>query len=411
MSMPAAPPAVAARPWPNLALFLVAMSLLSAAGGMFETTFNNFVSDVYHMQAMARGALEFPRELPGFLTALLIAALALLAETRVAAVAAFATGLGMLGLAWAGGSWTTMMVALTVWSVGTHLIMPVRSSIGMDLASGGSRGRMLGRISGVSVAASIVGCGLVWLLMRGAGGDYRTVFTIAAGGALLGSVVLLCMRLPGAHVARPRFVWNNRYWLYYVLSFLFGARKQIFITFGPWVLIKVFHQPAVIFAQLWIVAGVLGMAFQPLLGRAIDRFGERRVLTADALVIVCVCLGYGYAHRIGHAGAALGLLYACFVLDQLFFGTGMARDIYLSKIAARKEDVAPTLSLGVSINHAVSMSVPALGGWLWMRHGHDKVFLAAAAVALVMLFFACRVPDLRSAPGRAPCRPSGFRAQ
>jgi hypothetical protein len=378
---------------------------------MFETTFNNFVSDVHHLQAAARGALEFPRELPGFLTALLLAALVFLAETRVAAAAAAATGLGMLGLAWAGGSWGSMMVALTVWSVGAHLIMPVRSSIGMDLAEGGLRGRRLGQISGVSVAASIVGCGLVWLLMRGGGRDYRLVFTLAGAGSLAAATVLLAMRLPGAHVARPRFVWNNRYWLYYVLSFLFGARKQIFITFGPWVLIKVFHQPAVIFAQLWIVAGLLGVLFQPALGRAIDHFGERRVLVADALVILGVCLGYGCAHRLGQAGAALGLLYACFVLDQLFFGTGMARDIYLSKIAARKEDVAPTLSLGVSINHAVSMSVPALGGWLWMRHGHDKVFLAAAAVALVMLFFACRVPDLRSAPGRAPCRPSGFRAQ
>ncbi|MCX5900375.1 MAG: MFS transporter, partial [Proteobacteria bacterium] len=215
----------------------------------------------------------------------------------------------------------------------------------------------------------------------------------AVGGALglVAAIVISMMRLPGAHLERPKFVWRKEYWLYYVLSFLFGARKQIFITFGPWVLIKVFDQPAVIFAQLWIVASVLGLLFQPLLGQAIDRFGERCVLMLDAGVICLVCLGYGFAEHLGMAGAALWLVYTCFVLDQLFFGTGMARDVYLSKIAVRKEDVAPTLSMGVSINHIVSMSIPWVGGWVWENYGYEKVFIGAAGVAVVMFCFASRV--------------------
>ncbi|MFZ4395832.1 MAG: MFS transporter [Kiritimatiellia bacterium] len=377
--------------WPNLMLFLIAVSLLSAASGMFETTFNNFLSDTYHLKADARGALECPRELPGFLTALMVAALVLLSETRVAAVAAFATGLGMLGLAVSGGSWTLMMVTLTMWSIGTHLIMPVRSSIGMDLASGETRGKRLGEISGVAVAAGIAGCGLVWLLMRHGGKSYSTIFLIGGLAALAAGGFLLAMRMPGAHLARTGFVWNKRYWLYYVLSLLFGARKQVFITFGPWVLIKVFDQPAIIFAQLWIVASVLGILFQPLLGQAIDRFGERCVLMLDAGVICLVCLGYAFAEHLGVAGAALPLVYTCFVFDQLCFGTGMARDVYLSKIAVRKEDVAPTLSMGVSINHIVSMSIPWVGGWVWERYGYEKVFFGAAVVAVVMFCFASRV--------------------
>ena len=372
-------------------LFLVAVSLLSAASGMFETTFNNYLNDAYHMKADARGALEFPRELPGFLTALMVAALVFLSETRVAAVAAFATGLGMLGLALTGGTWTSMLVTLTLWSVGAHLIMPVRSSIGMDLATGMTRGKRLGQINGVGVTASMVGCGLVWLLMSRGAKSYQTIFLIAGLGTLVAGGVLLAMRMPGAHLVRTGLVWNRRYWLYYVLSFLFGARKQVFITFGPWVLIKVFHQPAIIFAQLWIASAVLGMMFQPVLGRAIDHFGERRVLMLDAVVIFLVCVGYGFAEHFGTTGVALWLLYACFVVDQLFFGTGMARDIYLSKIAVRKEDVAPTLSLGVSINHVVSMSIPWVGGWAWERYGYYTVFLGAAVVALIMFFFACRV--------------------
>jgi len=401
-----AQPAPAAPPrWPNLALFLVGISLLSAASGMFDTAFNNFVKDVYHLNADQRGVLEFPRELPGFLTAFLVAGLVFFSETRIAATAAFATGLGMLGLAYEGGSWTSMLVVLTIWSAGAHVIMPVRSSIGMDLAPDlVSRGRRLGQISGVAVTASIVGYGLVWLLTRGGNHNYRLIFQIGGAAALVAGCVLLFMRMPGAHVARPRLVWNRRYWLYYVLSFLFGARKQVFITFGPWVLVRIFNQSVGVIAALMIVSALLGILFQPLLGRAIDRLGERFVLMADAAVIFCVCIGYGAAHLFDHRALALGILYVCFVIDQLFFGTGMARDIYLAKTAVRKEDIAPTLSLGVTINHAVSMSLPALGGWLWMRHGHDKVFYAAAVVALAMFFFASllRVPSrhLPEAAGR-----------
>ncbi len=378
------------------------MSLLSAAGAMYETTFNNFASDVFNMGAAARGALEFPRELPGFLTVLMVGLLVAFPETRIAAVAAFLTGLGLLGLAFQGGAWAPMLVSLFIWSIGSHLIMPVRSSIGMDLASGATRGRRLGQIQGVAIAAGIVGCGLVWLMMRGGGRHYSLVFGLAGGLALVAGVVMLAMRLPGAHLERPRFAWNRRYWLYYVLSFLFGARKQVFITFGPWVLVKVFHQPATIFAQLWIAASVLGLVFQPLLGRAIDRFGERRVLMVDAVLIFLVCLGYGLAHHLDARPVALGLLYTCFVLDQLLFGTGMARDIYLARIAVNRADVAPSLSLGVSINHIVSMSIPALGGWAWMVYGYQSVFLAAALLALVMLGFASRIrPQTTPAVGSA----------
>jgi predicted MFS family arabinose efflux permease len=232
----------------------------------------------------------------------------------------------------------------------------------------------------------------------------KAIFLMGGVASLVAGGVLLAMRMPGAHLARTPLVWNRRYWIYYAISFLFGARKQLFITFGPWVLIKIFHQPAVIFAQLWMVASALGVLFQPLLGWAIDRLGERRVLMWDAGVIFLVCLGYGFAEHLGGGGGALWLLYGCFVIDQLLFGTGMARDIYLSKIALRKEDVAPTLSLGVSINHIVSMSIPWVGGWVWERYGYSKVFLGAAVVALATGCLAnwIRVPDRQETGGDGP---------
>jgi len=249
-------------------------------------------------------------------------------------------------------------------------------------------------VQGTGIAASVIGCALVWLLLRQLRADYSVLFVLGGLAALAAAAVFSTLRLPGAHLKRPRLIVRREYGLYYVLALLFGARKQIFLTFGPWVLIKVFHQPAYLFAQLWIVAALLGVLFQPALGRAIDRFGERAVLIVDSLVIFGICMGYGYGHRLPDPRLGLGLLCACLVLDQLFFGVDMARDTYLAKIARRPEDVAPSLSLGVSINHAVSMSLPALGGWAWARYGHPVVFLGAAGVAVLMLVFSAliRVP-------------------
>lgn len=371
----------------NLALFLIGMAFLGASGGMMETTFNNYVSDTFNLAADARGFLEFPRELPGFLTALMAGLLFFLPETRIAGFSALAVGIGMLSLAWIGTHWYAMLVFLAIWSSGAHLLMPVRSSISMELSAREHRGRRLGQISAVAIAASIVGCVIVWLAMRWLKASYQVIFILGGIAALIAAVFLFRMRMPNAHLQRPRFVWNRRYWLYYVLAFLFGARKQVFITFGPWVLIRIFHQPVWIFAQLWIAAAVLGIFFQPALGRAIDRLGERTVLMADSLLILLVCLGYGFAHLLPNHAVALGLLYVCFVGDNLLFGVNMARDTYLSKIVKRPEDLAPTLSLGISINHAVSMSIPAAGGLLWVRYGHPAVFIATAGVAILMGIF------------------------
>lgn len=381
----------------NLVLFLVGTALLGAAGGIFETTFNNYLSDTFHPDADVRGLLEFPRELPGFLTALFAGLLFFLPETRIAAASAVAVGAGMIGLAFLGQGWGSMLLFMIVWSMGSHLLMPIRSSVSMLLAEEGRKGKRLGEIQGTAIGASILGCIVVWLGMKGLGAGYAGIFGFGGLAALAAGAVFLGMKMPEAHLRRPAFIMRRRYWLYYVLAFFFGARKQIFITFGPWVLIRVFHQPAWIFAQLWIAAAVLGVAFQPLLGRAIDRFGERRVLMVDSVLIVLICLGYGFASRLPSQTAALWLLYACFVTDQLLFGVNMARDTYIARIAEHPSHIAPTLSLGITINHAVSMSIPFAGGLLWMRLGYQWVFVATAILAVVMFGFSSLVCERRPA--------------
>jgi hypothetical protein len=367
---------------------------VGAAGGIFETTFNNYLNETFSITADTRGYLEFPREFPGFLTALFAGALFFLPETAIGVVCALSIAAGMFGLAAWGQQWGSMLLFLLLWSTGVHLLMPIRASLGLALATKESQGRRLGEISAVGRASGFVGCGLVWLLLRALRLSYTATFVAGGIAALCGAVCLAGMRMPDAHLRRPRFIWRKAYWLFYTLEVLSGARKQVFMTFGPWVLVKLYDQPAYRFAQLWIVGGLLGVLVQPLAGRLIDRVGERKVLMVDAVLMMAVCGGYALGSHLPSRLAVLGLLFSCYVLDHLLFGLNMARATYLAKTAVRPEDVAPTLSLGVTVNHAVSMVVPALGGLLWVRCGFQSVFYAAAGVALLTLFFASqmRVP-------------------
>jgi len=381
-------------------LFAAGVCCLALTGGIFETVFNNFLNDTFHITARARGALEFPRELPGFLVALFAGALFFLSEARVAALAAFIVSLGLWGFVALGERYPLMLLSMVVWSSGMHLFMPLEGSIALSLAGGSRAGSLLGRIGGYSTFAVIAGCGIVWLGRQYLLLNYFTLFAIAAVAAGFACLLLSGMR-PLTYSARPgpKFVWRRAYSLYYLLCVLFGARKQVFITFGPLVLIQVFGQPAHTIAKLWIVASVLGIVFKPALGWMIDNLGERFILMTDAFLLIGVCLGYGLGRSLLPAPFALFLVYGCFVLDMMLFAMEMARSTYMDKIALSREEVGPSLTLGVSINHAVSMSIPALGGLVWTAFGYQWVFAGAAGVALLTLLASSLI---RIPPGNPP---------
>ncbi|MGQ9732743.1 MAG: MFS transporter [Candidatus Zipacnadales bacterium] len=401
--------------WKNhrqLMIFLLAVALGGLAGPLFDTTFNNFLNDTFEITAETRGQLEFPREMPGFLVTVSSGLLSALPETRVAAIAAFLAALGMAGLGSLGlqsvsralatlGSralWRAMLGFLCTHSTGIHLGMPVNRSISLSLSRERQEGRRLGQVSAIGVAASVAGAGVVWLLLGKLGLDYRVTFFVGAAAYALSALILLLMHRTVGSERRPRLTVHKRYWIFYILSVLAGARKQVFITFGPWVLIKVYGQDASVFAVLWMIGSVAGIFFQPLIGKLVDSWGERRVLMLDAIALIFICLGYGYADLLGLGTRTIWILYMCFVLDQLLFAVSMARATYLKKIAVSVDHVASSLALGVSLDHAMSMTIPTVGGRVWDRqgrHGYRQVFAGAAVLAAITLAFAglVRVPE------------------
>lgn len=381
---------------PQLVLFLLAVFALGASNGIFQTTYNNYLDDVFNIGATARGALELPREFPGFLVALLAGALFFLRESHVAALAAACTGIGLIGLGLVDARWGWMLAFTIIWSIGQHVEMPMRSALAMGLGTARQHGRRLGQTSAARVGATVFGGLLVWLIIDYVGNNWTVIFLVGGAAALAGALIYLRLRPPATHHQRAKLVVRRRYSLYYALCALFGARKQVFITFAPWVLVTVYGQEASTFAKLWIASAMLGVWFQQGLGDLIDRWGERRVLMLDGALLVLICLGYGFADRIGlPPGWPVRILYACYVLDQLLFGVENARSSYLAKIAERPQDVSASLSMGISINHAVSMIVPYIGGrYIWDVYGWQWVFVAAAGLSVLTIIAAScvRVP-------------------
>jgi predicted MFS family arabinose efflux permease len=377
----------------QILLFFGATACLAAGLAIHESIFNNFLADTFSINADSRGWLEFPRELPGLLVVLMTGVLAVLPVTRLGLVGSCLLVCGLVGMAFFGFSWYPMLLMMILGSAGMHLLQPVQSSIALGLSHSGNRGTRLGQVGAVSTVGMIAGTGFVWFFFEWAGPRYQTGFLCAA--ALAGCTALLYgrMHIPHLHQRRARLVVRKKYWLYYTLELLFGARKQIFITFGPWVLIQVYGKPAAAIAGLLMIAAVIGIVFKPLAGRSIDRFGERSVLVADGLVLVLVCVGYGYATQLTGGGNSARLLAsACFILDNLLFSLGAGRAVYVSRLSESPQELTSTLSLGVSINHIVSMTIPPVAGVVWVVFGYQKVFLAAAILAFGISAFASLVP-------------------
>ena len=378
----------------QLFLFCGAIVLMTAAAGVNDSVFNNFLSDTYHMSATARGWLELPRELPGFLVVLTAGLLAALPMTRVGGVAAIIYMAGTAGLALFGGRYGTMVAAMMLASTGLHLLQPVAMSVTLALSSDTGRGKRIGQVGMFEHTGIIFGTMLVWLLFDKAAPQYRFWFTVSAVFACAAAGVYSLMHIPHLREKRPRLLLRKRYRLYYGLELLFGARKQIFITFGPWVLITVHGLPATSIAKLLMTGAAIGLVFKPLAGLAVDRFGERAILVADGIVLTFVCIGYGYALPIcgGDPALARTLASTCFIADNLLFALGAGRAIYLSRIALSREELSSTLGMGVSINHIVSMTIPAAAGALWAGLGFERVFLAAAVLAVTNAAVASFVP-------------------
>lgn len=379
----------------DFVLFLLASAAIGITQSIDTSFFNNFLNDNYQLTISQRTFLEIPREFPGFAVVFVTGLLFAFGDVRTAAVANLLGGIGALGMAFWSPEYLPMIGWLTVYSMGQHLFMPMSNSIGMNLASDGQMGRRLGQINAVNTAVFLATSLATAFLFKFIKIDYHLAFSLSAGAFFLSAILILMMKSHTGKRIGKRFVLRKEYKVFYGLSILFGARKQIFITFGPWVLIKVFGQGVATFAILSFIIAGLGIVFKPFIGYLIDSVGERFVLAGEAVSLIFVCLGYaftqGLLETIGLGKIALYVICALFVLDQMLASVSMARATYVKKIALNTEDVSPTLSMGISIDHIVSMFIPFLGGFVWNVLGYEYVFVVGAGIATLNLLLTTRM--------------------
>lgn len=382
---------------PFIMLILAALFIGNVGGNIYGNVFNNYLEDMHHIAAAQRGLLEIPRELPGVLSLFAVGVLFFLTEMRVAAVAMGLFGVGIAALAFT--SLTPDFAAIIVWimvaSLGQHILLVVSDSIVIHTALPENRGLRLGQMRALGTAAGLFAALFVWLKWK-----FNTSYSVdfLCGGALCLAAGLMFLRARSIDYRatggwRDYVVLNRKYWKYYMLETLFGARKQVFITFAFWLMVSTLKMTPGYMGKILLIAGIGGLAFQPFIGKMIQRFGEARVLVVDSSILCGVCLLYAFSLDLFSLSVAVLVITICFIADNLLFADGAARAHYIGRICERKEDITPSLYTGMAINHLVSIVCALLGGLLWSWTGnHRIVFVFAALLAVLSGILSSTIP-------------------
>jgi MFS family permease len=342
--------------------------------GVQLTLFNNFIVERLNIEAHQLGYVEALREVPGFLNALFIAVMIRLAPPLVAGVSLVIMGLGLAAYADVTTVYS-LAVYSVVWSIGFHSWIPLEQTMALQFSPDGEKGKWLGQLRSVHAFAwllTIGVCNVAYHIV-----SYEGLFIMAGFATVLGGIAIFFASKERPAVKEKAFVLKRRYSVYYALNFLQGCRKQMFITFAIFALVKIHEMPVATTMVLVFVNQTLITFTAPLMGRLVDKYGERIMLSASYLGLVFVFFGYAVVdHR--------PTLYVLYCIDNLIFFGGIALTTYLHKIAP-PEDLKPTLSMGVTMNHFAAVAAPLLGGLAWYHFGYEVIFLSGSALALVSL--------------------------
>ncbi len=372
---------------PVALLFLMAVAM-PVAFATWSALLNNFVIEVAQFNGSDIGWLHTVREIPGFLAIGVIAVLMLMREQVLGLVS-----LVLLGVATAltaqfpslGG----ILVITMLSSIGFHYYETVNQSLQLQWLPKDRAPRMLGWLLAAGSAATLVSYGLIVLLWEPLGLTYNMVYAFAGGFTALVAVaaMLLYPRFQADTVQNKKMVLRRRYWLYYALQFMSGARRQIFTVFAGFMMVEKFGFDVHEVTALFLINLVANMVFAPLVGRAVGTFGERRALVFEYAGLVIVFLAYG---GIYYFGWGVVLAAALYVVDHMFFALALALKTYFQKIAD-PADIAPTAAVAFTINHIAAVVLPALLGYLWLA-SPGAVFGLAAGMAMTSLCLAMLIP-------------------
>lgn len=367
-------------------LFLILLGVAATlAFSVWQALLNNFAIESAAFTGREIGLLQSLREVPGFLAFTTVFVLLVLREQVFAllAVALLGAGVALTGLIPGeyGLYFTTVLM-----STGFHYFYTVQQSLTLQWIEKERAPEVMGRLSAASSVAALIAFAVVWLGMDYFALGFQALY-LAAGGLALLLILFAGLYFPAFPQKIPQrkhLLMRRRYWLYYALTFMSGARRQIFIVFAGFLMVEKFGFSAANIALLFLVNHVINAWAAPRIGRLIARFGERNALTVEYIGLVLIFTGYAFVES---AEIAVVL----YVLDHLFFAMAIAIKSYFQKIAD-PADIASTAGVSFTINHIAAVIIPVAFGMVWL-YSPSVVFLAGAAMAAISYLLARRVPD------------------
>lgn len=375
--------------------FFLSMVTFALSYGLYKGVLDNYLAEVAGMSEFDKGVSEFFREMPGFALILVLAVLYMLSAERIYQIGALIILAGMTMQAIIPSTKVLVIMAIFIYSLGEHIQLAMRNTLTLEYAQEGKSGIALGRQNAVYQIGTLMGYMVVIvmsLIIQSRTALFKPMFWASSAIILIGFISSL--RIKGdskPDVSRQRFYFHKKYTKYYMLELFYGARKQVFFTFGPYVLVLFYGASAMDISILFAVTSICSYFASPLVGRIIDRFGYKIVMISDTLILVIVCFFYGFAHHIFPMHIAFIICCANYVLDSVISLASMASNVYVQDLADNADEMRATISTGVSVNHFITILVALFGGWVWKTLGVETLFILSAVLGLCNSAYAATI--------------------
>ena len=365
--------------------YLLVLSMAAAAGFQgWRTLFNNFAVDEIGLNGFNVGMIQSVREIPGFLAMLVVYLLLIFKEHKLSAYSVIFLGVSV-ALTGFFPSYLGLAITTVMMSVGFHYFETTNQSLTLQYFNHQQAPVVFARIRSIT-ALSNIAVGTIIFLMS-AHFSFQQEYLLL--GAFAIAVGLWVLRRDPSDANKPaqhkKILVRKKYWLFYVLNFLSGARRQIFVVFAVFLLVKKYEFSIQEVTILFVANNVIAYFFNPLIAKGINRFGERKVLTLEYASLFFIFLAYA---TIENRWVVAGL----YIFDHIFFNFSIAIRTYFQKTGDPK-DIAPSMAMAFTINHIAAVVIPVVGGALWLLDWRIP-FVAAAVLCLASLFFAqkMRIP-------------------
>ena len=373
------------RPIALLFAMAIAMPLAFAT---WSALLNNFVIEAANFDGSDIGWLHSIREIPGFFAVGVIAIIMFMREQVLGLVSLILLGVATAVTAWfpsMGGILTITMLS----SIGYHYYETVNQSLQLQWIDKARAPQMLGWLLAAGSGATLLAYGLIVLTWEAFDLSYNLVYLVSGG--LTAIIAVACFviypQFDAPHPQLKKMVLRKRYWLYYALQFMAGARRQIFIVFAGFMMVERFGFEVHEITALYLINLVINIFAAPIMGRAVAHFGERNTLLFEYMGLALVFLAYGGIYWFGWGVLLAAALY---VIDHIFFALALALKTYFQKIAD-PQDIAPTAAVAFTINHIAAVFLPVLLGYLWLT-SPSAVFVVATLMALTSFALALLIP-------------------